>query len=212
MAVALLLTAQTLPDILWQAGTRACSCRSRGADLCNTPQAGAPIESVAPFSDFAQVSSDEMAFALTLFVEAANRGLSTTAKVHQHEDELCEQLYVTLCAEAPRLPTVECPQPDHHTTLYTAFRTLCRHYTGDTLQAAVCARVLAFHFLMERTAGNLLSEWVRPHPETVKLVVLHPAVVEAIATTSLHGSVLLGESVFLDLVAQIGRNMVRRAP
>ncbi len=159
--------------------------------------------------DFAPVSSDEMAFALTLFVEAANRRLSAAETPLQHGHDVCEYLYLALCADLPS-PSAAQTKVDHHTTLYTAFSTLCSHYNGDPLQAAVCARVLAFHFLMERTAGAVLSEWIQPHPETVQLVQLHPAVVEAIATMRLHGSVLLAESVFVELVAEKAHSMEGR--
>ncbi len=91
--------------------------------------------------------------------------------------------------------------------VYTAFTTLCSYYDGDPLQAAVCARVLAFHFLMERTEGSVLSEWIQPHPEADQLVELHPAVIEAIATTRLHGSVLLPEGTFVELVAEKARSL-----
>ncbi len=151
-----------------------------------------------------------MAFALTLFVEAANRRLAPAMTPHPHDNDVCKYLYLTLCADMPSLPAAEHPEPDHCPTLYTAFSTLCSHYDGDPLQATVCARVLAFHFLMERTAGAVLSKWMQPHPDTLQFVELHPAVIAAIATTRLHGSVLLSESVFVELVAEKARSMVKR--
>ena len=151
-----------------------------------------------------------MAFALTLFVEAANRKLPPPVAPSQDDDEVCKYLYSILCAGVPSLSATAHLEADHHTTLYTAFGTLCSYYDGDPLQAAVCARVLAFHFLMEGTAGAVLSEWLQPHPESIQLVELHPAVVEAIATIRLHGSVLLPERVFAQLVAERARSMVER--
>ena len=147
-----------------------------------------------------------MAFALTLFVEAANRSVSTPVAsrkiLSQGGDQVCEHLFRILCSDLDCPPAVRHPQHDHQTTLYAAFNTLCSHYEGDPLQAAVCARVLAFYFLMEHSAGATLAEWVEPHLDTPQYVSLDPAVIEAIATVRLCGSVLLSHDRFLELVAE----------
>ena len=159
----------------------------------------------SPSPDFASVSNDEMAFALTLFVEAANRRISSPVPVRAvqpESDEVCDLLFRVLCADLESDPAVQRPQHDQQTSLFAAFSTLCSHYDGDPLQAAVCARVLAFYFLMERTAGAVLSEWVQPDPETPQYVSLDPAIIEAIATVRLRGSVLLSGGEFVALVAE----------
>ena len=147
-----------------------------------------------------------MAFALTLFVEAANRRISSPLPrwdVHlQSDDSVCDLLFRILCADLDMDPAVRLPQHDQQTTLYVAFSTLCSHYEGDPLQAAVCARVLAFYFLMERSAGAALAEWVEPHPDRPEYVSLNPAVIEAIATVRLRGSVQLSQGTFSALVAE----------
>ncbi len=142
-----------------------------------------------------------MSFALTLFVEAASRQISLPVTVHD-VDEVCGYLFNTLCADLDILPAAEHPRAEDQSALYAAFRSLCGHYDGDPLQAAVCARVLAFYFLMERSAGAAVADWVRSHPETPQVVELHPAVIEAIATVRLCGSVLLSASAFTRLVAE----------
>ncbi len=156
--------------------------------------------------DFAPISSDEMAFALTFFVEAANRRISSPVPPpdfkFQSDDDVCDLLFQILCSDIASHPAVRHPEQNHQTTLYEAFNALCSHYEGDPLQAAVCARVLAFYFLMERSAGATLAEWVEPHPETPQYVSLDPAVIEAIATVRLRGSVLLSHGAFLELVAE----------
>ena len=147
-----------------------------------------------------------MAFALTLFVEAANRRMSTAVAsrniLPQEDGDVCRLIYQTLCADLYSAPVAGSPPKNYKTTLYAAFETLCSHYDGDPLQVAVCARVLAFHFLMERTAGAALADWVQPHPETTELVTLNPAVIEAIATVKLRGSVQLSQDAFLKFVAE----------
>ncbi len=142
-----------------------------------------------------------MAFALTIFVQAANQRIPLPISPGE-VDEVCHHLFSILCADVDTPPTAGPPQPDFQTTLFVAFRTLCGHYDGDPLQAAVCARVLAFYFLMERSAGAVLADWVQPHPETPQFVGLHPAVVETIATVRLRGSVLLSAHAFLKLVVE----------
>ena len=75
---------------------------------------------------------------------------------------------------------------------------------GDSrFQTSICARVTAFYFLIERSAGAVLAGWVQPCPETPNLVILAPAVIEAIASVRLNGSVLLTESGFLELVGKL---------
>ena len=151
-----------------------------------------------------------MAFALTLFVEAANRRVSSLVTppdvLPQERDDVCGLIYQTLCADVDRPPKRGDQAPNRQTTLYSAFSTLCDQYDGDPLQVAVCARVLAFYFLMERSAGAVLADWVKSHPDTPEYVSLDPAIVEAMATVRLRGSVQLSPSSFLELVAEKAAN------
>ena len=144
--------------------------------------------------DFVPVSSEEMGFALTLFVEAANSRVSPALPLQELVlEDPCALLYVTLCADMHSpLPAIadRAPESDREAALYGAFRVLCLHYAGDPLQASVCARVLAFYFLMERSAGAALAGWTQEIPESPELV------------SRLNGSVLLSPSTFPDLVAE----------
>ena len=49
----------------------------------------------------------------------------------------------------------------------------------------------------------MLAGWVQPCPDTPNLVILASAVVDAIATVKLNGSVALSESDFLKLVEKL---------
>ena len=162
-----------------------------------------------------------MAFAITLFLEAATRRvLPAPPPVDVLLEDPCALLYETLCADvgssmiavavpdtlAPdtlAVPVAVAAQEVEQASLYVAFRVLWSHYERDPLQAAICARILALYFLMEHTAGMALAEWVQPIPETPQFVTLHPAVIQAIGTVRLNGSVLLCQTAFPELVAGI---------
>ncbi len=107
---------------------------------------------------------------------------------------MCSWLYQTLCADVEPSFSEESSRANQETTLESAFRVLCSHYEGDPLQASICARVLAFYFLMERTAGAAVAAWVHSVPDAPQLVALHPAVVEAIAKIRIRGTVLSDRS------------------
>ena len=63
---------------------------------------------------------------------------------------------------------------------------------------------------MERSTGSLLAQWVQSHPKTDQFVNLDPAVIDAIATVRLRGSLLLPERAFQDLVAEKARENTER--
>ncbi len=148
-----------------------------------------------------------MGFALSLFVSAANRNVApqsaSDSDFRQEDRDVCDDLYLVLCGEPGTFPQLGRPRLDGETTLREAFRVLCEHYGGFGLQASICARVLAFYFLMERSAGAVLTGWVQPSPESPNLVILPAAVIHAIAEVKLNGSVLLRDSQFLDSVEQM---------
>ena len=159
--------------------------------------------------DYFPVPPEEMGFALILFVNAANRKTACRSVMHidfrqDHRDE-CDDLFLALCGEPGVFPALGRPSQrlDEEAPLHEAFRVLCEHYEDHGLKTAVCARVLAFHFLMERSAGAVLAGWLHPCPETPNLVVLDPAVIQAISRVGLNGSVLLQESRFLGLVERM---------
>jgi hypothetical protein len=168
---------------------------------------GGPIRSTSSHSDFAPVSSEEMGFALTLFVEAANRRLTLPVNeerlLTEDDEEVYANLFHTLCADVERSSTPASARPGHETTLYAAFQALLSFYEGDPHQVAIGARVLAFYFLMTGSEGEVLADWIEPHPETTELVSLHPAVIDALGIIPLNGSVVLSPSSFLELVAKV---------
>ena len=159
-----------------------------------------------PPLNFPPVAPDEMGFALTLFVNAANRRISSRTKIdpafRPQARTACDALYRSLCGEPGGYPSLGRMQTEE-TTLEEAFRVLCEHYEIHAQQVSICARVLGFYFLMERSAGAILAGWVQPCPESPNLVLLAPEVVAAIATVKLDATVLLKTSKFLELVQEM---------
>ncbi len=98
-------------------------------------------------------------------------------------------------------------------SLSEAFLTVWQYYVGDDRQASICARVLGFHLLMERTEGAILEGWLLPSPDDPETVLLPPAVVEAVASVALGIAGALSEELFVETVALIAaRGTLGRPP
>lgn len=187
----------------WKAG---CQSRTCLAALLRVAL-GTLYPSTSSSPDFAPVSSEEIGFALTMFVQAANRSIPASlmpnGPLSAEREEVCGLLFSMLCADIDRSSVPAQPRSPGETTLYAAFQSLYSFYEGDPHQVAVCARVLAFYFLMERSAGEVVADWTESHPQTPGLISLHPAVVNAIGTVNLHYSVALSATTFRELVSEI---------
>ncbi len=88
-------------------------------------------------------------------------------------------------------------------SLYSIFRLLWERYESDERQSSICARVLAFHFLMARTAGGAVTAWVNPTPSGPEAVALDPIVVEALAHVCLSQNGLIDEDHFSNEIESI---------
>lgn len=166
------------------------------------------MPSILSEPDYFPVTPDEMGFALSLFVNAANR--KTACRTAEHIDfhksrrDECDDLFLSLCGEPGIIPSLGPRRRlEEEAPLHEAFRVLCEHYEDHRERASVCARVLAFYLLMERSAGAVLAGWIQPCPETPNLVILSPAVISAVSCVRLNGSILLAESGFLELVEKL---------
>lgn len=146
------------------------------------------------------MAPDEIAYAIAVFVSAANKTLSLgkRSSLTTHAKRECEELFFAFYCVAPSHDSDE--EGAHGASLYTAFRTLWEQYEGDAGQRSVCARVLAFYFLMERTQGSTVEEWLRPCPDTPEAVLLDDAVIEAIGSVALRERGGLPKDLFLSTV------------
>lgn len=134
-----------------------------------------------PSYSFVPIPPEEMGFALSLFVAAANGQIAIDAYVRSSRNSPeRDQIFRSFGA-----PVTTSVQVEHLRTLEATFSCLWRHYQGDDRQTSICARVLSFYCLMERTKGLIMARWVTMCPESPEAVLLHPAVIEVLACISL---------------------------
>lgn len=146
------------------------------------------------------MAPDEIAYAVAVFVSAANETLSLgrRSSLTSRAKRECEDVFFALYCAAPSQDFDE--EGTQGASLYKSFRTLWEQYEGDAGQRSVCARVLAFYFLMERTRGTVVQEWIRLCPETPEAVVLDDAVIAAIGIVALGERGSLPEDLFISTV------------
>ncbi len=155
--------------------------------------------------DFPPVPPEEIAFALALFVGVVQGQLGSPSRAplsREEEEEFsdCLRLLSRLCAgeQPPVAPASDAIAYD--TSLGRVLLVIWQLHRGHPHQTSICARVLNFYLLTERTAGKAVERWIMPCTEDPKLVLLHPALIEALATAPLTEQGELSETVFLDSV------------
>ncbi len=145
---------------------------------------------------FPAVLPNELAFAMTLFVATAN-GRNHPSQKPPPDQAQAESLFLDLIypAHAPVTPADRVTAL--RTPLFRIFLTLWSGYHAHPHRDSLCARVLGFHFLMERTKGALLAPWLTQQPRQDPHVLLDPIVIDALAAVPLTASGVLQQSVFL---------------
>ncbi len=134
---------------------------------------------------FHPVRAEEMAFAMSIFVSAADGQMFSSgpsdAQASLRERQACQHFLSFLAAEHAERSSLRQAANSQKTPLFQAIFAVWEHDREDAGRLSITARVLAFHFLMEQTSGALLRCWCSPDPKGEETVLLHPAVVEAIA-------------------------------
>ena len=151
---------------------------------------------------FHPVQAEEMAFAITLFVNAGTGQISAGQKpltIRNRKDGV--KLFLTLSSPASGPLSREQGEAAVQSELFQAFLIVWEHYRSDTSQVSIAARLLGFFHLMTRTRGKALETWVEPSVTTDEVVILHPAVIETLASTGLLRNGRLDEVKFLREVA-----------
>jgi hypothetical protein len=160
--------------------------------------------------EFVSIPPDEMGYAMALFVSAADRRLSSNLSEASpaSPNRRCERMFMRLlCSDDLAAHTRKPAVIEDDLSLYAAFRKLWEQYEGNDCQASVCARVLAFHFLVERTGGGAAA-WLPPHPDGQKAALLDPVVVEALARIFLLKNGLLTQNHLLNEVERISHGAI----
>ena len=150
------------------------------------------------------VEPDELAFALSLFMGAATLRLGPVyrpvTEAHHLSLRTCAALFSLLTSPVPHSPGPRRTASRGESTLQEAFWQLWHHLEGDPGQLSVCARVLGFYGLMERTGGAAVAQWMEACPEDPSQVTLHPAVVHALSAIPLGSKGNLDEGCFQALI------------
>ena len=141
---------------------------------------------------YSSVATEEIAFAMTLFVGAANGHTPAHSVAPEQPDEADgRRFFLDLAA-----PNPEAADALLESSLFHAFRVIWLDYQSDTRRASIAARVLGFCFLMERTRGAILQAAKIDALASETLIVLHPAVIEAVACVPLNASGVLTLAAF----------------
>lgn len=156
----------------------------------------------APSRELPPVSADELGFALSLFVAAANGRFGS---VREDGDKLagrslaeCQRVLgdLLLCA-----PGVDASRVlPHQTSLNAAFSQLWKHYEDHGECESICARVIYFQLLMESTRGEVITSWTSPCSEDPEHILLDPAVVDGLACVPIQYEEGLVQSRFLSAI------------
>ena len=150
-------------------------------------------------TSFPLVPSEKIAFAMAVFVNTANQAIRPQSKLTLGvaAGRARDQLFLDLLPRGPAQVQIGKPQ---ETSLYEAFMAVWEQFEGDDQQQVVCVRILAFHFLMLRTQGSVVEEWLRPSPENPETVILDDAIVAAVGSVDLGNDGSLLEDRFLSAV------------
>jgi len=135
------------------------------------------------------IASEEIAFALSLFVGSAEGRLTPTHSRHLPSESRC-----SLCSEQTRSWT------DAHSrspALLAALSAVWDFYGDDPRKADICARIAAFYAVVSKSEGAIISEWVTVSPDNPDESLLDPAIIQAIATTPLNRQTPYTDASFL---------------
>ena len=155
--------------------------------------------------DFSPVRTDDLAYALTVFVAAANRKLHSdphrSQMASRHPLGECERLFQTLSSEDHPEPVPPNRRDNSEMTLRAAFAALWNNYRSEQSRDSICARVLGFYYLMERTAGQVIQPWFELCPERPDTVSVDMVVVESLAKVPLTANGHLSRTMLLKVLA-----------
>jgi hypothetical protein len=164
-----------------------------------------------PTPRFPAVSAEEMAFAMAVFVNAGTGTMSSRLQtpLTANAEWARDQIYLDLL---PQPPTSAQAAHAGETSLHQAFSIVWEQFEGHNQQHAVCARLLAFHFLMELTEARAVENWLRQSPENPTTVILDNAVVAAVGCVPLREDGQMRENELASAVRQHLKDEVSREP
>ncbi|HEV2620113.1 MAG TPA: hypothetical protein VGU23_09285 [Acidobacteriaceae bacterium] len=144
------------------------------------------------------VEIDEMAFAIALFVAAAD-GKVPPPSAQSHGFPLAAITELSsdpLLLGAKAILGKEDERVSDEVPLACAVSVLWHHYDRDARQQAICARLVAFYSLMVRSRGVLLGPWMENTKHDAQSVLLAPAIIKTVATAPLGESGQFNDAEF----------------
>jgi hypothetical protein len=145
------------------------------------------------------VESDEMSFAIALFVAAATGRITPangTGLSFKQDAAFCDPVLLGAKAALQEPPA---RLPDE-VPLACAVSVLWHHYEHDARQQAMCSRLVAFHALLARRGGGVADLRKQGREAYLLRAALSPAVVKAAATATVGQDGLFEEAEFESLV------------
>src|SRR5579875_522560 len=168
-------------------------------------RAGNPDQRTAEPVDFPPITAEEMGFALELFFRIASGQVRPERRVIETGRERATLLgsirYNRLAFRYEAVNTASQMQ------MYTAFRHLWHFHEGDPKQRAICARVLVFHLLMERTSGALVEDWTTATTDHSDFVVLDAVVIAAMSQIRLNARWLTSDNLLLQQIYAVEESL-----
>jgi hypothetical protein len=174
-------------------------------DFYYTPDPGvaARHKSISNY-DFSPVRTDNLAYALTVFVSAANGKLrsrvASCSALRQSSILECERLFLILSSGPRRRAMDRRSSAYRESTLPVAFAAVWNEYLDDVSRDSICARVLGFYYLMERTAGKAMVRWIEACPAQPEAVALDLVVVHGLANVPLSSEGHLSQALLLEVI------------
>jgi len=148
------------------------------------------------------VSVDEMAFAIALFVAAANGRITLPRRRPPVPSGIELGFDMRLLRAKADIQAVD-EGPPEELPLASAVSVLWHHYERDERQQEICARLVAFYSLMVRSKGALLKPWMEESTLDPRTVVLETAIVQAVAIAPLNASGQFADVEFRGLVQSL---------
>jgi hypothetical protein len=146
------------------------------------------------------VESDEMSFAIALFVAAARgriappgmAGFAQERRSFSTEDPVLSGAKAVLQEGLARLPD--------EVSLVCAVSVLWHHYEQDARQQAMCSRLVAFHAMFAQRKGATTKPDMHEREAYLIEAALSPAIVKAVSTATVGEDGLFQEAEFESLV------------
>ena len=158
---------------------------------------------------FPAVVTEEIAFAMTLFMGAANgqappvpQSAGNMAQQQRVNRLRGQQFFLELSLGMQELMDQARCDAALNSSLCRAMLAVWDQYEGDPQQASICARVLGFCYLMEETRGELVQGLTTAEAEPDE-VTLHPAVIETVAKSPLTQSGTLTRQEFASTLKEV---------